>query len=56
MTHVYPFTVMFSSVISTVETVEESSSSDEDSDDENDLIGRKGKAPNELLMEVLFQM
>ena len=35
-----------------METVEESSSSDEenDEDEENDLIGHKGKAPNELMI------
>ena len=47
---------VYLSIPSTVETVEESSSSDEedDEDDENDLIGHKGKAPNELLMEVQY--
>ena len=42
--------------ISVSSRVEEDSTSDEeeedDDEDENDLIGRKGKAPNELLMEV----
>ena len=43
---------MILSIPSTVVTVEESTSSDEenDEDDENDLIGRRGKAPNELMI------